>query len=244
MKKTFFLLRTCAIPFSAFILSTFVLNSCKKTVDTGMQAPVSGLMAFNLVPDKASIGVAVSGQSLTNFPLLYTSYTGGYLGIFSGNRQVTSFDFNSGTTLATTTQNFADSGRYSVFALGANGVYRNVVVNDNLDSLPSTTGEAFVRYVNGIADSTMQPMVTISSGATDVFNTNAPFATVSGFKSVTPGDVSINVTNEAAINASRTITLEKDKIYTILLTGLPNQTDSTKAVQIKFIQNGAVMTTP
>ena len=28
------------------------------------------------------------------------------------------------------------------------------IVKDNLDSLSSTTGEAFVRYVNAIADST------------------------------------------------------------------------------------------
>jgi hypothetical protein len=200
------------------------------------------LMAFNLVPDKLSVGIAVSGQSLTNSPLLYTSYTGGYLGIYSGNRDITSYDFNSGTTLATTSQLFADSTNYSVFALGANGNYRNLVVRDNLDSLSSTSGQAFVRYVNAIADSTRQPLVTISSNGADVFNNNAPFATVSEFKGITPGDISVKVSNDTAINASRTITLEQGKIYTLLLVGLPNQTDSVKAVQIKFIQNGTLAT--
>ena len=137
-----------------------------------------------------------------------------------------------------------DSTYYSVFVVGANGSYKNVIAKDNLDSLSSTTGEAFVRYVNAIADSTKQPLVTISSNGTDLFNTNAPFTTVSDFKGIMPGAVSVNVSNESDINSSRTITVEQGKIYTILLVGIPGQTDSTKAVQIKFIQNGVVSTTP
>ena len=244
MKKLFFFPRLNTIPLTGLLLILLLFSACKKTLDTGSQPPVAGLMAFDLVPDKTSIGVTVGGQSLTNFPLLYTNYTGAYLGIYPGNRDVTSYDFNTGATLATTIQLFNDSTRYSVFVVGANGSYRNLVVKDNLDSLPSTTGEAFVRYVNGIADSTRQPLVTISSNGTDVFNNNAPFATVSDFKGITPGDISVKVVNESAINSSRTITVEKGKIYTILLVGLPEQTDSTKAVGIRFIQNGAIASTP
>ena len=65
--------------------------------------------------------------------------------------------------------------------------------------------------MNAIADSTKQPLVTISSNGTNVFNNNAPFATVSDFKGITPGDISVSVHNESAINASRTITLEQGK---------------------------------
>lgn len=79
----------------------FLFSSCKKTPDTGSQLPVAGLMAFNLVPDQASVGFTVSGQNLTNSPLLYTNYTGDYLRIYAGNRDIASFDFNSGATLAT-----------------------------------------------------------------------------------------------------------------------------------------------
>lgn len=208
------------------------------------QPPVAGLMAFNLALDKESIGITLSGQNLTNFPLPYTDYTGGYLGVYAGNRDVASYDFDSRTTLATTSQLFADSANYSLFVVGANGFYRNLIVKDNLDSLPSTTGEAFVRYINAIADSTKQPLITISSSGTNVFSNNAPFATVSDFKGIAPGDISVNVNSGSAINSSRTITVEQGKIYTILLVGIPGQADSTKAVQIKFIQNGAVSATP
>lgn len=243
MKKVLFLRRNNVVLCAGFLAITFLFNACKKSNDTVHQ-PVAGLMAFNLIPDKSSIGVAISSQSLTNSPLLYTSYTGGYLGVYAGNRDITAYDFNTRATLATTSQLFADSTNYSVFAVGANGSYRNLIVKDNLDSLSSNTGEAFVRYVNAIADSTKQPLVTISSNGTDAFKDNAAFASVSDFKGVTPGNVSVNVTNESGINSSRTITLEQGKIYTILLVGLAGQTDSTKAVQIKFVQNGTISTTP
>ena len=201
-------------------------------------------MAFNLIPDKESVKFAISGNNLTQFPLPYTNYTGTYQPIYVGNRDVVSYDFNSGNTLATTSQLFADSAYYSVFAVGVNGNYKNLIVKDNLDSLSSATGQAYVRYVNAIADSTQQPLVTVSAGGTNLFSNNAPFATVSDFKGVAPGDVSIKVTNESAINSSRSITVEQGKIYTILLVGIPGQTDSTKAVQIKFIQNGALAQNP
>src|SRR6185369_13065122 len=113
-----------------------------------------------------------------NFPLLYTNYSGGYQPVYIGNRDVASYEFNTGTSLASASHLFEDSSYYSVFVVGANGSYKNVIVKDKLDSLSSSTGEAFVRYVNAIADSTLQPLVTISSNGTDVFNNNAPFATV------------------------------------------------------------------
>jgi hypothetical protein len=41
-------------------------------------------------------------------------------------------------------------------------------------------------------------------------------------------------------DTSRTVTLEKDKVYTVLLVGIPGQTDTTKSVQIKYIANGTL----
>lgn len=233
------------VSLTGLLVMIFLFSSCKKDIDRDEQTtPAAGLMAFNLIPDKEAIGFAISGNTLTNSPLYFKNYTGGYHGVYVGNRDVTSYDFSSGVNLAGTSQLFEDSAWYSVFALGANGKYRNIIVKDNLDSLPSATEEAFVRYVNAIPDSTIQPLVNISSNGTNVFNTNAAFATVSDFRGITPGGISIKVNNESAINSSRTITVEKGKIYIVLVTGIPGQSDSTKAVQISFIQNGTVTTTP
>ncbi len=234
-KRSLFLLT-----FAGFLLMSIFFTACKKTLNSDNQTPVAGLMAFNLIPNQSAIGITLSGNNLTNAPLYYTNYTGGYQGVYVGNRDVQSYEFTTGTVLATASQLFEDSSYYSVFVLGSNGNYQNVIVKDNLDSLSSSTGEAFVRYVNAITDSTIQPNVSISSNDSDVFNSNAVFATISDFKGITPGDISVNVSSESNVNASRTIPVESGKIYTILLTGIPNATDSTNAVQIKFIQNGTV----
>jgi hypothetical protein len=240
MKKQISLKGWRMISASGFLLISLLFGACKKGLDTGnTQTPVAGLMAFNLVPDKEAVGITLSGNYFTNSPLEYTNYTGAYRGVYVGNRQVASFDF-AGALLDTTNQAFEPNAYYSVFVAGANGKYKNIVVKDNVDSLKSTTGEAFVRYVNAIPDSTGQPLVTIFSNGTNVFSNNSAFATVSDFKGVTPGDVSVKVNNESAINSNRTITLEAGKIYTVLLLGIPGATDSTKAVQIKYIQNGSI----
>jgi hypothetical protein len=239
MKRRFFSMRLNIVALAGF-LSVMLFSACKKGLDTGdTQLPVAGLMAFNLVPGNSSVGIALSGNNFTNSPLSYTNYTGGYRLVYVGNREVESYDFYTGSTLATATHLFEDSAYYSVFVAGTNGKYSNIIVKDNLDSLSSATG-AFVRYVNAIPDSTRQPLVDISSNGTNVFNDNAAFTSVSNFKEVTPGDISVKVNDGSAINSNRTITVEKGKIYTILLVGKPAETDSTQAVQIKYIQNGVL----
>jgi len=228
------------IPVGAFLLMTIAFSACKKTVNNNTHVPAAGLMAFNLAPDSTSVGFSVGGDRLTTTPLGFTEYTGKYLGVSPRTQDISVLDFSSGAKLATTSQLFADSAYYSAFFVGTAGNYKNIIVKDNFDSLSSTSGQAYVRYVNAIPDSSLQPNVTIASGGTNVIDTTSTFSTVSDFKGITPGDITINVSAETSVNANRTISVEQGKIYTILLVGSPTATDSTKAVQIKFIQNGQV----
>ena len=219
--------------------TVFIFSACKKD-NPNFNNTQSGLMAFNLIPDEASIGFAVSNNNLINSPLSYSNYTGNYLSISSGQRDIQSFEASTDSVLATASYNFEPKKYYSIFAVGANGMYKNIIVNDNFDSLSTTSGNAFVRYINAIPDSSGAG-VTITANGTDVVNQPASFGTVSDFKEIAPGDISVKVNNsELAIAADRTITIEKNKVYTILLMGLPGVTDTTKAVQIKYIQNGNV----
>jgi hypothetical protein len=217
------------------VLALGLFSACNKNDHNDSDVPVSGLMAFNLAPDVQQAGVALSGAVISNF-LGFNSYTGGYISIYSGNRTVESYS-NSGGTLATAPYGFEANKYYSLFVVGANNNYRNVIVTDNIDSLPAT-GQAFVRYINAIPDSS-RPAVTISAGGSNVVNDNAAFASVSDFVAVTPGEVSISVSNGGTIDASRTITLEQRKVYTVLLSGIAGSANA-DSVQIKYIQNGTV----
>ena len=238
MKSMFVFIRQKKFLIGALVASIFLFPACKKALDV-TQTPASGLMAFNLIPDKPAIGFAISNYRLTNVPLAYTDYTGTYLRVTPGSNEIQSYDNYTDSIFATSSQNFDAKNYYSVFAVGANGVYKNVFVNDNLDSLPTTTGQAFVRYINAIPDSS-QPSITIAANGTNLVNQASSFSTVSNFTQVAPGTLNISLTNETNISATRDITVDAGKIYTILLVGLPNATDTTKTVKIRYILNGTL----
>jgi hypothetical protein len=219
----------------------FLFSACKKET-TVNNTPVSGLMAINLIPDQPAVDFIMSGKYLTNSPLPYTNFSGTYLSVYSGNRSIALGLSNADTTVSSTDYVFEPSKFYSVFAMGANGNYRNVVLNDNIDSLSTGSGFAFVRYVNAVPDSSKAD-VSIAQNGNNVLNANASFATASDFKNVNPGDVTITASGEN-YSVNRTITVEKDKVYTVMLMGLPEATDTAKAVQIKYIQNGTVTQNP
>lgn len=237
--------RVSSVRFSQWVIGGAIFlglsfSACKKSLDVNnTPAPVAGLMAFNLAPDKAAICVALSGSNLTQAPLNYVGYTGTYLPIYPGSREVASYDYSASTPFATTTQNFEVNKYYSVFTVGAGGTYKNVVVNDAVDSLPDSTGKAFVRYINAIPDPS-KPVVTISVNGKDIESNSASFAGVSNFSAVDTGEVTLKVSNGTTISANRTITLEKGKVYTILLVGVPGSTDPEKLVGIRYVTNGMV----
>ena len=232
MKSSF--VRSVTSVASLFVIIIFAV-ACNKSDNNTPNQPVSGLMAFNLSPDK-TVSVALSGNPLTNAPLEFTSYTGNYLSVFTGSRNVQSFDNMSGNALDSATFTFEPEKYYSLFVTGVNGNYHNVIVNDVFDTV--TTGKALVRYVNAIPDSTA-PTVTIVSNGENVANNSAPFGSVSSFSAVSAGDVNIQVNNGGNVNKSRTITLEQQKAYTVLLAGIPGSTAG-DSLQIRFIENGSL----
>lgn len=242
MKNIFSSIRMSIIPASCFVLATVLLAACSKFDDDdngGDNTPVAGLMAFNLAPDQGAVAIALSESNLTNEPLAYTNYTGTYQRVFTGNRDVESYDYSNDSTLSKVSFNFEADKYYSLFVAGANGVYTNILTHDNFDSLNSTSGKAYIRYINAIPDST-KPTVTVSANGTNLINTPAGFSSVSDFTAADPGDITVSVKNNSTIDANRSFSLEQGNVYTVLLTGIPGDTDTTKAVQIKYILNGSL----
>ena len=222
---------------AGMLLTACLKNNNNNTTPT----PVAGLMGFNLAPDQSSVVLALSGSAITQTPLGYTSYTGGYQNIYPGNRNAEAYNYQAGNSLiASTGFNFEPGKYYSLYLVGYNNSYRNVVSADNFDSLATTGGNAYVRYINAIADTVGTPAVTITAAGSSIVNENASFASVSAFKAVTPGNVSIAVKSGAAIDTSRTISVEKNKVYTVLLTGVPAATTDGRKVQIRFVENGTL----
>jgi hypothetical protein len=236
MKKLFSSMR---MSLAAAGLAVLLFSSCRKSDDNLSQQQVSGLMVFNLVSDKpAGIGVTLSGNNITQVPIGYAGYTGGYTSVYSGSYSVQTYDAAGYQVPLTGTGNtFLPKKYYSLFVTGANGVYSNVFTEDNYDSLSAANGQAYIRYINAIPDST-DPRVTIAANGNAVSNNTAHYGSVSQFTQVAPGQVTINISNDATFQSNRTITLEGQKAYTVLLIGVPGSADANKAVQIKYVENG------
>jgi hypothetical protein len=225
---------------AALLLMVVAFSACKKDNNTNVRKQSAGLMAFNLVPDKDAINFVLSGNRLTNTPLNYNGFTGGYLPVGVGSSELKSIDPSNDSLLATGSANFADSMYYSVFTVGRNGNYHNIFVNDSLNSLAVSPGQAYVRFINAIPDSAYMPRVTISSGDSSIVNTTASFGTVSPFTKIRAGSIDVKVSNGDSIAATRTIAVDESKVYTVMLTGIPGATDTTKSIQVKYINNGTV----
>lgn len=235
MKLSNFLIRSGGVLTLTIAASVFFI-SCNKDNDDP-NTPLAGVMAFNLAPDGRAVGFIASDRFITNGPISFNNYTGGYLGVLPGSQSVGTVDLSGGGSLTSGTFNFEADKYYSVFLVGTDPAYEQVIVEDDLAGL-STSNQAFVRYINAIPG-TSSPNVTVAVNSTNVINENADFKTVSDFTAIDPGDVTITVSNGTDINVTRTITLEAQKVYTILLTGKPGET-GTFAVQIRYIQNGSV----
>ena len=238
MKKSYSIRNTVMATGALFTMTLFA--SCLKTNDNNdPDTPVAWLMAFNLAPDKPSIGVALSGNNLTNTALNYINYTGGYLGIHPGTRSVEAYDAGTGASFTGSDFTFNEKNYYSLFVVGAGSEYRNVIVNDPLDSLTASAGKAYIRYINAIPDPG-EPLITISDNNGSVINREAAFAFVSDFVEINAGTAAIAISNNNNIQASRTVALEERKVYTVLFAGIPGSEDTAKSVQIRYIENGTL----
>lgn len=239
--KNLFAQRRNFLAFTGIAFAVIIFSSCLKSKDNdNVNNQVSALMAFNLSPDKPSIGITLSGNNLTNSPLLYTNYTGAYVNIYSGSRNISAYDAGTGTGFTSSNYTFDTSKYYSLFVVGNNSRYSNLVVQDNFDSLSGTSGKAYIRYVNAIADSSQQPLVKITDNQNTVINQNAVFPSASAFTAVNAGQVTIDINNDSTIHSNRTITLDEKKVYTALLLGVPGGTNAGDSIQIKYIENGTL----
>jgi hypothetical protein len=226
--------------FLSVLSAGILVSSCNKLDDgDDGQAAVSGLMGFNLAVDQQAIVTTLNGNSLSNAPLSYGNYTGTYVAVYSGNRNIRSFSANGGAELATKDVILDTNMYYSTFLLGVNNNYSQLVVHDDFEGMSSTTGKAYLRYIQAIPGA--NPVnVLMEAGGTPVFDDLAAFGSVTEFASVDPGDLDITLSNGSNIDTSRTISLEAKKVYTVLLMGQPDATDEEKRPQVKFILNGTL----
>lgn len=220
----------------AFLAVIIFISSCSHD-DDNIQPDVAGLMAFNLAPDRPLIGISLSGRDLGG-RLPYRSFTGGYLAIFPGNRFTQSYDGNTGEPLVEGQVTYDANKYYSLFVTGSGTTYKNIVVNDGLDTLTAMSEHAYVRYINAIPGSDNLTL-TISKDNEDLLTDHPDFDSVSAFKAVPTGEINIDLKDGKDIHVNRTISVEERGAYTLLLIGKPGGT-SIDSVQIRYVPNATL----
>eukprot|EP01035_Chromulina_nebulosa_P003973 gene3973-5423_t len=151
-----------------------IFSACNKDDNDYTPTPVAGLMAFNLAPDQNAVAFGISGNSLTNQPLAFSNFTGAYLNIYPGSRVIETRNASNGTLLDSAQGTFETGKYYSTFLIGADSNYQNIIVQDKIDTLTAPSGQAYIRYINAIPDSS-SPAVRITANGTDIFTTAAAF---------------------------------------------------------------------
>ncbi len=217
---------------------TALFSACLKDDDNHPQPDAAGFMAFNLVTDQPGIGVALSGNTVGSL-LPYMSYTGGYVRIYPGKRSTDAFAANSNNTLATTTYTYEPDKYYSLFVIGLKDHYENVIVDDGLDTLNASKGTSYVRYINAI-NGKDAVNVTFANDTSELYAEQADFGKVSPFIALEKGAVSISIKDGTKTEKSRTIELEDQKAYTLLLAGDSDSDEPSDSLQIRYIVNGTL----
>lgn len=223
------------------ILSLSILFTACKKKDRDIQQPdAAGIMAFNLSPDQNAVGFKIEGRIFTQNPLAFGNYTATYRAIYTGNRTVQAFNYVNGVILDTAAANFENNKYYSSFLFGKNGTYKEVIVQDKIDSLPYSTNKAYVRMVNGYSLPNFTPSIRYTlNDSTEIYNQPLSYTTASSFLEVPAGEVNIEARSGAEVKSSRKINFEVNKVYTLLL--IDNvSADSLANPEIKFIVNGFI----
>ncbi len=213
------------------------LAGCNKDND-GPQVQASALSVYNLSPDNISTQFVLSGNMIGQALPYQNVYS--YVSIYPGTRDLQVYGNSS--SLTTTTYTFDTSKYYSAFFIGANNEYSIKIVKDEYDSMSTSAGRAFIRFVYAVPDSS-KPVVTMKSADSTAEYEGVRYSDVSSFIPVTPGNIEVNANNDSTIQVSRAIEVEQNKVYTIMIMGMTHATDETKAIQIKYITNGTLEAT-
>ncbi|HRE51983.1 MAG TPA: DUF4397 domain-containing protein [Flavitalea sp.] len=237
MKNMFLSLRRKA-GISGVIMLTLALGiGCKKTPVEENTKPVAGLMSFNLAPDKSGVRISVSGDVINSQGLNYEQYSTIYQEVEPGHHIIESA--SGGAMMASAGFHFEEDNFYSLFVLGNQGTYSNIIVRDKYENLSDASGKTFLRYVNAIPDSS-DLTVTIAATGANISVPGIHYAHVSDFVSLNNGlDVVVRISNGNDVETEGIFNFVNGRVYTVVFTGIPGTGDESKSVKIHSVMTGA-----
>ena len=210
----------------------FSLASCQKENPSYEYIPSSGVMAYNLAPDLPAVAFTVGTVPISG-ALNFSGHTANYVPVTTGEKLWGAMNLNSGAMISSQNSTFNENEKYSAFLVGYNGVYKTVLSVDQAGVEGRINGKAWVRYINAIADSSSAMNVSIAGQAE-----SAVYGTVSEYRPLDAGLVTVGISSTNQFDVSQTLTLEQDKLYTVLFVGNPAANSDQLRPQARLVMNG------
>lgn len=222
------------------LLAVLIFSACNKTSpDNNNNTTDAGLLPFNLAPG-TSAGIDIAGTAIITGALNFPNYTGQYLPVSPGSKIIDTYKYGrKDSVYASTAYEFTARRFYSLFLIGFNGKYKNLIVADKVDSSMIGNAKAYVRYINGIADSSDQHFL-VTRGPSTVLDTTIKYTGVGAVRPIEPGELTFSVMDGTNVKATKIVTLESNKLYTIIMYGVPSATDDVNKVKVSNIINGSL----
>ncbi|OOG78225.1 DUF4397 domain-containing protein [Algoriphagus sp. A40] len=220
---------------TGFIAGSLFLTSCLDDVESPELPPAAYVSIFQGSTDAPAMDIFANQNRVNQNPVQYTNVLP-YSAYYTGNRDFRFSAFNSATSLLEKKFELKADSVYSVFISDKTEGIDAILVKDVWED--PTEEKAQLRFVHLSPDA--EKVYLEISGITTPLVNDSNFKSVSDFKELNPGNVTLKVksseTGETLIQ-SGTLELKGNRVYSLILRGLEAETTGDKKLDIQLITN-------
>lgn len=220
---------------TGFIAGSLLLTSCLDDIESPELPPAAYVSIFQGATDAPAMDIFANQNRVNQNPVQYTQVLP-YSAFYTGNRDFRFSAFNSATSLLEKKFELKADSVYSVFISDKTEGIDAILVKDVWEE--PTEEKAQLRFVHLSPDA--EEVYLEMSGSTTPLVSDSNFKSVSDFKELNKGNVTLTVksseTGETLIQ-SGTLELKGDRVYSLILRGLKSESTGDKKLDIQLITN-------
>lgn len=220
---------------TGFIAGSLLLTSCLDDIESPELPPAAYVSIFQGATDAPAMDIFANQNRVNQNPVQYTQVLP-YSAFYTGNRDFRFSAFNSATSLLEKKFELKADSVYTVFISDKTEGIDAILVKDVWEE--PTEEKAQLRFVHLSPDA--EEVYLEMSGSTTPLVSDSNFKSVSDFKELNKGNVTLTVksseTGETLIQ-SGTLELKGDRVYSLILRGLKSESTGDKKLDIQLITN-------
>lgn len=220
---------------AGLVAGSFLLTGCLDDVETPELPPAAYVSIFQGATDAPAMDVFANQNKVNQQPLQYTQ-TLPYSAYHPGTRGFRFSASNSATSLLEKDLVLKADSVYSIFVAPAGAGIDAVLVKDVWKD--PTAEKAQIRLVHLSSDA--GKVLLEASGSTTPLVSESNFKAVSNFAELNSGNYTLkikSVDGGETLIQSGTLELKGNRVYTLILRGLKEETTGTKKLDLQLITN-------